>query len=727
MKKILREKLTVPVTRRCWIIAAIGALICVFMFIVLGGNDRNSAYQTMKSVADYVKQQCIRYDEIVAESAAKDLLILSDKTADMRDELMLCMGNTDLLKAIAKRKKLDGIVIYSTETGEYDYFLPEGETEELWKEVIDYYPATADDLQKTYTDRFKLNGLYYDYAAVGRTDVHGVLLAFTRKNAAEEESARLSVKNLLSGYEFGRQGIVIVTDGTFVIAANKETHLGMKAEECEIVSEIRTIKTFNALLSVNDGYAVREMCKNYFIYVYLPGAEVYAERDRLSSLTVLLYIAVLTAVFTLRRRFFTTKAAEQAKKDAAYREELDRLAAEAIRANEAKTDFLRRMSHDVRTPINGIRGMIKIGDYYAEDLEKQKECREKVWKASGYLLDLVNGVLDMTKLDAKEVVWRDEYFSVSDLINEIGSVTGYQARERGVNLTVKAENIEHDKLFGAATLLKRICTNLITNAINYNVSGGSADFSVKETGFDETKASFLINCADTGIGMSKEFMEKMFEPFEQEATGSENRTGGSGLGLAIVKKAVEKMGGVIEVRSEKGVGTSFTVSLSFPLAEGAEITEKSERDESEEIAKEPLAGYHVLVVEDNDINLEIAEFMLKTAGAKVLSARNGEEAISAFLSKPERFFDVILMDVIMPVKDGIVATEEIRKLARADAPTVPIIAMTANAFYDDEEIMSAAGMNGCVTKPLEAAKLIRTILFAIENDGGGCLLENDKH
>ena len=722
MREKRKANISHSVTRLCWIITAIGALICVFMFIVLGGNDRNSAYQTMKSVADYVKQQCIRYDEIVAESGAKDLLILSDKAADMRDELMLCMGDRELLKEIAKRKKLDGLITHNADTDEYSYYLPSGEKEEEWKEVLDLFPTAADNLQKTYADRIIENGYYYDYAVVGRTDVYGTILAFTRKNTEEEEGSRLSVKTLLNDYEFERNGRVIVTDGTFVIAANDELHIGMKAEECPVVSKIRTIKNFNTLLSVNDGYAVRERCKSYFIYVYMPDSEVYADRGRLSALIALFYLAALTAVFTLRRRFFSAKAAEQAKKDAAYREELDRLATEAIRANDAKTDFLRRMSHDVRTPINGIRGMVKIGDYYAEDLEKQKECREKVWKASGYLLELVNDVLDMTKLDAKEVVWRDEYFSVSDLINEIGSVTGYQARERGVNLTVKAENIEHDKLFGAATLLKRICTNLITNAINYNVSGGSADFLIKETGFDGTKASFLITCADTGIGMSKEFMEKMFEPFEQEVSGTENRTGGSGLGLAIVKKAVEKMGGDIDVRSEKDVGTAFTVRLSFPLAEDSAITEKSGEN-----LKEPLAGYHVLVVEDNDINLEIAEFMLKTAGAKVLSARNGEEAISAFLSKPERYFDIILMDVMMPVKDGLVATEEIRKLARADAPTVPIIAMTANAFYDDEERMKAAGMNGCVTKPLDAAKLIRRILLAIENDGGGYLVENDKY
>ena len=727
MKEKNKSNISLPVTRLCWIIAAIGAMICVFMFIVLGGNDRDSAYKTMKSVADYVKTQCITYDEIVAESGAQDLLILSDKTSDMREELVLCMGDGDLLKEIAKRKKLDGLVVCNATTKEYFCYLPSGENEEKWIEILDLFPSAADNLQKTYADRFLEDGYYYDYAVVGRIDVYGTLLAFTKKNVSDEEETRLSVKTLLTGYEFEREGQVIVTDGTFVIAANNDNHVGMKAEECPIVSKLRTIKSFNSFLAVNDGYAVREKCKNYFIYVYLPDSAVYAERSRLSALIIMFYLAALFAMFTLRRRFFSTKAAEQAKKDAAYREELDRLAAEAIRANEAKTDFLRRMSHDVRTPINGIRGMVKIGDYYADDLKKQTECREKIWKTSGYLLELVNDVLDMTKLDAKDVVMKEEYFSVGELINEVGSVTGYQARERGVNLTVKAENIEHDKLFGAATLLKRICTNLITNAINYNVSGGSADFSVKETGFDGTKASFLITCADTGIGMSKEFMEKMFEPFEQEVTGTENRTGGSGLGLAIVKKAVEKMGGDIDVRSEKGVGTAFTVRLSFPLAEDADITEKSEREESEENAKEPLAGYHVLVVEDNDINLEIAEFMLKTAGAKVLSARNGEEAISAFLSKPERYFDIILMDVMMPVKDGLVATEEIRKLARADAPTVPIIAMTANAFYDDEERMKAAGMNGCVTKPLDAAKLIRRILLAIENDGGGYLVENDKY
>lgn len=713
-------------TKLCWAMFIFGVMVCVAIFVIATGNDKNSAEKGMKDVADYVKTQCIRYDEAVAETAAKDLVAVADSTAEIRDELPVVRVE-NVFRDMAEKKRLSGVVVWDKKKDEYKGYIPEGETLSGWATEMTVFSSAADNINKTYAERIFDGGYCYDYAIVGRTDAYGLVLGFTRRAIASVESSQLSVKTLLDGYRFEKRGKIVVTDGETVIAANDSALVGIKAENCPVVQKLRKTARYGTLERAEGErvYAIREKCKGYFIYVFMPDEEVFADRSRVSAYIAALYVVGVSAILGLRHKFLRTKAAEQVRKEEIYRKELDRLANEAIRANEAKTEFLRRMSHDVRTPINGIRGMVKIGDYYADDPEKQKECREKIWQSSGYLLELVNDVLEMTKLDAKDVPYRDENFSISDLINDITTVTSFQAGERGVTLSVKSENIIHDELYGAATLLKRSCTNLIVNAINYNKPGGNAEFVVREAGFDGKFADFEIICSDNGIGMSEEFKKVMFEPFAQEAPGSENRTGGVGLGLAIVKKSIEKMGGKIKVDSEKDKGTTFTITLFFPISGGASVKTEGKTENE----KEPLAGYNALVVEDNELNLEIAEFMLETAGAKVRHAKNGEEAVSVFKSEKPNYFDFILMDVMMPVKDGIAATAEIRALKRSDAADVPIIAMTANAFYDDVDKVLESGMNGYVSKPLDARKLVKTILIILDNlgRGGGYLTDYEKY
>ena len=707
------SKRTFSSNKVCIIIAIIGAMICVAAFVFATIRDTGTAEKTMKGITEYVKMQIIRYDEIVAETATDDLVAIADKTIEIREDLVARRITEEYFREIAEKKRLSGIITWSKESDDYGGYLPKNEVSETWINEIKLFVSAAECAEKVYAERVYAGGYCYDYAIVARTDVKGVILGFTRRDIDSVSSSQLSVKTLLEGFEFQKNGKVVVTDGTNVLASNENEYKGLLAEDCPVVQKMRLSASRGTIENVDDFYGVREKCKGYFIYVFMPEKEVFASRSLLLAYSVLFYVAVIVVMTAVRYRFVRIKKAEREKSEAAYRAQMNRLASEAIRANEAKTEFLRRMSHDVRTPINGIRGMLKIGEYYADDPEKQKECRNKIWKASGYLLELVNDVLDMTKLDAQEVTWKDEVFSVKEIVSDVNLVTSFQASERGVNLFMEEKDVVHDELYGAAVLLKRVCANLIVNAINYNKPNGSVNFTLRETSCDGTKAFFEITCADTGIGMSEEFKKRMFEPFEQEVKGTENRTGGTGLGLAIVKKAVEKMGGTIDAESQKDVGTTFTVKIPFLLATGAPVLSE------EEDSIEPLVGYNVLVVEDNDLNLEIAEFMLKTAGANVVTAKNGEEGIKNFLSKSSGFFDAVVMDVMMPVKDGLEAAREIRLSGRADAASVPIVAMTANAFYDDEERMKEAGMSGCVTKPLDAKKLVKTILSLVKNDEGG--------
>ena len=386
---------------------------------------------------------------------------------------------------------------------------------------------------------------------------------------------------------------------------------------------------------------------------------------------------------------------------------LERALEETKRASFSKTDFLRRMSHDIRTPINGIRGMIEIAEHFADDLQKQKECRQKVWEASGYLLSLVNNVLDMNKLESGAVVLTEESFELPQLLNELNTVAEMQATEHGLyyGVDMEKQQIVHPYLIGSAPHLKQVLMNLASNAVKYNKENGRVTVWCRELSCDKETAVFRFVCEDTGIGMSREFQKRAFEPFTQEGRdNARTHYDGTGLGLSIVRALVQQMGGEITFESEEGVGTSFFVTLPFRIDPNPQTKPKKTYSETID-----LSGIRVLLAEDNELNMEIATFFIEQHGAEVTVARNGREAVELFANAPEGTFDLILMDVMMPVMNGYEATEIIRGMAREDAKTIPIIAMSANAFQDDIEKSKEVGMNDHLPKPLSTEKLLSAI------------------
>ena len=389
-----------------------------------------------------------------------------------------------------------------------------------------------------------------------------------------------------------------------------------------------------------------------------------------------------------------------------YQERLRRAAQEAERANIAKTDFLRRMSHDIRTPINGIRGMVDISRFYKDDQVKQEECRNKIMLASSFLLDLVNSVLDMNKLESGEVKLEEKPFRMSRLLKETSGVLEMQARECGITLNVCNEADEHDCLIGSPVHLGQVLQNIIGNAIKYNNDSGTVDVTCREISYDGNTAGFEFVCADTGIGMSEEFQQHAFEPFAQENESARTSYAGTGLGLPITKELVQQMGGSISFRSAPGEGTEFRIVIPFVI-DTEEKSDEAALNKPDDL--EMVNGAKILVVEDNDLNMEIVEFVLRNHGVDIVKAWNGREGVDIFASSSVGEFDMILMDVMMPVMNGINATRAIRALNRADAATVPIIAMTANAFTDDREASAEAGMNEHLAKPLNADELMDTV------------------
>ena len=375
-----------------------------------------------------------------------------------------------------------------------------------------------------------------------------------------------------------------------------------------------------------------------------------------------------------------------------YQSNLRKSVEDAERASIAKTDFLRRMSHDIRTPINGIKGMIEISRYYAGDETKQEECRRKIMSATRFLLDLVNNVLDMNKLESGEVRLEKKQFHLLDLFQETISLVEMQAVERNVALQVEICEGEHWDVMGSPVHLRQVLQNIISNAIKYNRAGGSVFVRVQEIASTEQTATFEFVYQDTGIGMSEEFQKRAFEPFAQENASARTSYAGTGLGLSIAKELTEKMGGSIHFVSELGKGTTFTIQFCFQKAEHVETMEMANNDNLR------LDGVNLLLVEDNDLNMEIAEFILENAGADVTKAWNGKEAVDCFMEAEEGAYDVILMDIMMPIMDGLEATRRIRSLERKDAKKIPIFAMTANAFSDDKERSLQAGMNEHVSR-----------------------------
>lgn len=396
---------------------------------------------------------------------------------------------------------------------------------------------------------------------------------------------------------------------------------------------------------------------------------------------------------------------EQKKQENEYEKRLTEIAEEAQKASLSKSDFLRRMSHDIRTPINGIRGMIEIANDCADDPEKQKECRAKIWEASGYLLSLVNSVLDMNKLESGAVVLASIPFDLTALLAEINAVAEMQAVEHGVCFRVNTEkrNIKHNYLIGSPSHVKQVLMNIAGNAVKYNKENGSVRVWSKETSCENGFAVFDFYCEDTGIGMSEEFQKHAFEPFAQEGkNNARSLYAGTGLGLSIVKALVGQMNGHIEFKSKEGVGTTFRVTLPFKIDEKPTVCDEASEETPD------LNGLKVLVAEDNELNLEIACFFLKKAGAETVEVRDGLQAVKIFESSKEGEFDVILMDVMMPLVGGYEATRTIRGSGRSDSG-VPIIAMSANAFEDDIEKSKNAGMNEHFPKPLDMKKLLKAV------------------
>ena len=395
-----------------------------------------------------------------------------------------------------------------------------------------------------------------------------------------------------------------------------------------------------------------------------------------------------------------------------YEAELEKSAEQAKNANEAKTRFLFNMSHDIRTPMNAIVGFSGLLEKNLQNEKKAKEYLGKIQSSSNLLLMIINQILEMARIESGTAVLQLKAEDIDALFHRVNTVFEEDIRKK--NLQYHADlDVRHHYVVCDQTKLQEIMLNIISNAIKYTPEGHSIHVKVHEAVSENpSRIRYIFSCEDTGIGMSEEYLPHVYEEFSRERTTTENKVPGTGLGLSIIKSMIELMGGSIQVESRQGIGTKFTVDLSFDIASKEEVY--GSQNIIKPSAIHTIKGKRILLAEDNELNAEIVKTVLEDVGALITRVEDGQQAVELFEEKPAGTFDAILMDLMMPVMDGYTATKKIRSSERSDAKTIPIIAMTANAFQEDAEKCIAVGMNAHLAKPLDIEKVKTTICHLVK-------------
>ena len=690
------------------------AVVALFYFFHV---EKAEAEERMVEIINYVKVQCSTYTHYNESSESKSLLRAIESARQMSTNIDMEIENggqlrREFLKENLKTLWVDGILVLDTEgKTDCEYSTDESLTNEitayLQKDIIMDFAGYE---ERSYSERFtREDGSRIDIAACARKDEPGIVAIYYYTSLEFTRNYTLTIQGLLKGYSTQKDGTIIVADNGIVVASNDESLLGQNTADNEVVQAMKRHTDSQHIYHLkNEGigcYGIMLKQRDYYIYAYLPDTEVFHNLP-FGVISVIFFYFLMFSIFwfwTYRTNLAHRK--QEQEKDEKYKAELLIAAKKAEAANEAKTEFLQRMSHDIRTPINGIRGLVNMADHYADDMEKQTEYRTKMKEASNLLLELVNDVLDMSKLESGEIVLEEIPFNLSSISREVFVVIEQMAAEQNIRVAWEKKEITHRDFIGSPGYVKRVMMNILSNAVKYNKENGQIYVSCVEIPSEQPEMTTMeFVCRDTGIGMAEEFQKHIFEPFAQEHTGSRAKFAGTGLGMAISKKLVEEMGGTITFESKKGVGSTFVIRVPFKIDLDAD-----KREESKDVSEKSIKGMHVLLAEDNELNMEIAEFLLQNEGAEVTKAWNGQEIVELFRKSEAGEFDVILMDIMMPIINGYEAAKRIRSLDREDAKKIPIIAMTANAFTEDRIRAKEAGMDEHIAKPIDVELLIKVI------------------
>lgn len=712
----------------------LGVILMGGVFLIAVHVDVRSAKRTLTSTVSYIKEQCNQYERLNLASETKSMMRIIESVHQINHALTengtdAGAVTTEMLEQWARDSYVTGVLLLD-ENGkvqvQYGDPVDGLSTEELSEHM------TSDALQdailfseKTYAMRFPCeDGSYADLAATGNADGSGMVVDYYHTTLEYTRAFHLSVDTLLVGYNLEQDGTIVVSSGKEIIASNNETLIGKSTDDVEILRKIKEAEASDKLIharsdtaALSHNYGLMEHGRDYYVYAYLPESDVFDSTIPSVMFSIIVYVIILAIIHMVRWKMAQNYREKQLSIQRQYNEQLQskneqlkQAVDQADRANVAKTSFLSRMSHDIRTPLNGIIGLLEIGEAHPENTKLLRENQKKMKISANHLLSLINDILQMSKLESGEVVLSEEPMNLKTLSDDVLTIVEQRAAEAGVTLEYdkSTERVAFQNIYGSPLHVRQIFLNIYGNCIKYNRLGGKVQTSCKCLGVDQEIVTYQWTIQDTGVGMSQEFIRHIFDPFAQERSDARSVYNGTGLGMAIVKNLVDKMNGTIEVKSEEGVGSTFVITLPFRLA--TEQSQEQQQQEREEIVESAsIAGCRLLLVEDNELNVEIAEMLLEDQGAQVMVVADGQQAVDRFVSEPPGTFDVILMDVMMPVMDGLTATRRIRELDREDAKTMPIIAMTANAYDEDVKQCLDAGMNAHLAKPLQMDLVVAVI------------------
>lgn len=685
---------------------AIAGLLSLLGVALIGANSAiHTAERTAERTLQYLREQCISYQDIIAADRVKSLVRLTEQVQELtdRDRLKGRERSNEGLAEYAQQQRISCVLVlndalepvysYGVDMDWSDLY-----TDESVSNVMQYP-------EKIFARRLTRDGVVYDVAAAARTVEPGMVFCVRRQSSAVIASYHTSIESLLAGYEtlLNEKIYTYITDGEKVIGSSDNGQWNLPVDSVPLITALEQADSDSCLTRLDCGgtfFGMRRMYQEYSLYVFLPADFVFTQTKNMLISAFGVYAAAAVVVVLLLVRL----GRDRKRRELAYQKQLEKEVERATAADQAKTHFLRSMSHDIRTPINIIMGMLEIIGRNPEDVTLVQSCREKAQTAARYLLALVNDVLTLNR-PKQETLGKTPYCLTSEL-HEMLDISRAQAEIAGVALTVMDLTLEHERFTGDPLYMRQICQNIIGNAIKYNHPGGWVRCSFRESRDADGVCRLKFVCEDNGAGMSETFQRHMFEAFAQENSDRGSLSGGVGLGLAVVKKLVDERGGTIQVDSARGQGTRFRVVLPMMPSE-------AEPEAALPDAAASIAGRRLLVAEDNELNREIAVYLLQEAGAVVDQAADGKEAVEMFAASAPGTYDAVLMDVMMPELDGLSATRAIRGMDRSDAQ-LPIIAMTANLFDEDVAACLAAGMDAHIPKPLEAGQMIRTIAEWLE-------------
>ena len=715
-----------------WVIEAIvGIVMMVTVFTYSSSADVRRTQQRLYDYVSYIKEQCNNDYKLDLASETKSLMrvIVSVEqiSSKIQDE---AETDEDDLYRYAKESYVTGVIILDSEGNiQKQRCMDSVDGNSILESLSpDEIMETMGYPEKVYARRITCDdGSYIDIAAMGMSDGQGVVLSYYHTLEEYASNFNHSLMLLLNGYNIEADGTIVISNGNKIIASNNKELVGEDTEDIDIISQImnsasgsKLVHTYNEFSNAPRKFGLMEKSRDYYIYSYVNEKDVFDTTPYDMLYAMLIYLFLIVVVYMLRWKMSQTYEIEQMRIQTKYadelkhkNEQLKEAVEKADRANLAKTNFLSRMSHDIRTPLNGIIGLLKINSAHSDDEQLVRANREKMLVSANHLLSLINDILQMSKLEDGEVILSHEIISIPDIMKEIDTIVGQRAADSGITMEYYNDGKAWDTpyVYGSPLHIRQLLLNIYSNCIKYNKPDGKVNTKMNSTRCDNGTVIYEWVISDTGIGMSQEFVDHIFEPFTQESVDARSVYHGTGLGMAIVKSLVDTMGGSIVVESTQGVGTTFVIRLPLEIADVAPENHITQNN----MKKSDLKGLRLLLVEDNELNAEIAGTLLKDEGAQITVVRDGKQALDMFRDNKPGTFDGILMDIMMPVMNGLEATKAIRALDREDAGTIPIIAMTANAFAEDARQCIEAGMNAHLSKPLNMDKVISTIAKLCKN------------